>query len=311
MKLLCSKAGRLAVLVSISLIAITSCGKGSSGNAPVTPTPTPTPSKTSIPINISTSIWGTKATDTGFETNDKVGIFIVNYSGSTPGTLAVSGNHATNISFTFSGSAWTGSSALYWIDETTKADFYCYYPYSPSVSSVTAFPFSVNVNQSIEANYKSSDLLWGKTSAVSPTSAPVPITVKHTMSNLLVYLKPGTGFTQAQLDAATKSIVITNTKPNSTVNLSDGSVTATGTVADISAKQENGYFRALIVPQTVNSVDLIRITIDGKAFTFKQTIDFISNKQYKCTLTVNKIDEGIDIGIGGWDNDGTDYGGTV
>ena len=51
---------------------------------------------------------------------------------------------------------------VYWKDETTPADFYCYYPYMQTVSDVTAVPFSVKADQSTLENYKASELLWGK-----------------------------------------------------------------------------------------------------------------------------------------------------
>src|SRR5690554_5830727 len=100
-----------------------SCSKDTPGETPIPDRP-PIESK-KIPISISTQI--TRATDTNFERDDKVGLYVVNYNGSTPGTLASTGNHVNNMRFIYSGN-WTPDEEIYWKDESTKADFYIYYP---------------------------------------------------------------------------------------------------------------------------------------------------------------------------------------
>ena len=264
-----------------------------------------------IPIRVAMGI-GTRATDTAFENGDKAGVYAVNYNGATPGTLATSGNHLNNMGIALNGTAWTPDAPSYWQDETTPVDFYCYYPYVASPSSVTAYPFSVSTDQSVVSNYKASDFLWGKTAGVTPTASTIQITVKHVMSNVLVYLQPGSGFTTQTLAAATKSVTICNTKPASTIDFATGAATATGSVAEIKTSVESGYYRALIVPQTVAAgSDLVKITIDGKDYILKQGITFEGNKQHSCTITVNKTGQGVNIGIGNWETDPIDHGGAA
>ena len=266
------------------------------------PTPTPPPTQEKWAINISTSI--TRATDTSFENGDKVGIYVVNQ----PNTLKVTGNHADNIGFTYSGS-WSAATTIYWKDETTKADFYCYYPYASSISNVEAYPFAVKADQSSVANYKASDFLWGKTTGVAPTKDAVGITVKHAMSNVIVKLVAGNGYTAEDMASAT--VAICGLKTNSTINLASGVVTATGDVAEITPMVENDYRRALVVPQSVSNADLIKVTIGDKVYTLNQSIEFKSGKQHTCTLTVERTNQGINIGIDGWETEGDDFGGTV
>ena len=170
---------RLLTMAAVAALMF-SCSEPNQEPEP-TPSPTPTPIPEKIPITIATNI--TRATDTAFETGDKVGIYVVNE----PEELKVSGNHADNIAFTYSGS-WTTATPIYWKDETTKADFYCYYPYTSAISNIESYPFAVKADQSNEANYKASDFLWGKTESVAPTKNAVGITVKHTMSNVIIKL---------------------------------------------------------------------------------------------------------------------------
>lgn len=277
-----------------------SCSENPTPEPEPTPTPTPTPEKWAI--NISTSI--TRATDTSFENGDKVGIYVVNQ----PDALKSSGNHADNIGFTYSGS-WSAATTIYWKDETTKADFYCYYPYVSSISNVEAYSFAVKTDQSSVANYKASDFLWGKTTGVAPTKDAVGITVKHAMSNVIVKLIAGNGYTAD--DMASASVAICGLKTNSTINLATGAITATGDVAEITPMVESDYRRALVVPQSVSGVELIKVTIGDKVYTLNQSIEFKSGKQHTCTLTVERTNQGINIGIDGWETEGDDFGGTV
>lgn len=263
-----------------------------------------------IPITLTTDIW-TKATDNGFEVNDKVGIYTVNYNGNSAGTLASSGNHVNNVAFTFDGSLWNPATAVYWKDQTTKADFYCYYPHTASISNVNSLAFSVKTDQSTVENYKASELLWGKTEGAEPSENPVMITTRHAMSNVLIYVKPGKGYTDETLAAEKISVALLGLKTAATINLANGKVTAEGNSSEMVPLKENGYWRALVVPQDVVGAQLVKVTVGSNVYTLNQTVNFASNKQHKCTIMVNKLSEGVNIGIGGWESDDTDFGGTV
>lgn len=270
---------------------------------------TPAPVSEKIPIKISTIV--TKATETAFESGDAVGLYVVNRNGSTAVGLANSGNHADNACFHFDGSVWSASSPLYWKDQQTHADFYCYYPYKSSITDVRAVPVSVKTNQSEIANYYSSEFLWGKVEDVIPSQNPVQIITHHSFSNLLIYLEAGNGYTQDGLTNDVSSIRINNTRVSGTISLVDGKVTANGEPVDITPLREGDHYRAMIIPQAVNDVTLISVVVDGYSFSLKQSLTFEPNKQHKCTIKINKTSEGINIGIGAWETDDTDYGGTV
>ena len=255
------------------------------------------------------NVW-TRVTDTDYESGDKVGIYVVNYQGSSAGTFQSSGNHVDNMCFTYTDN-WTPESDIYWKDETTKADFYCYYPYG-TPSDITAHPFSVKTDQSQQADYKASEFLWGKASGVSPTANAVPIITNRSMSNMLIYVAPGKGFTEETLAAATKSVRICNVKSSATVDLRTGVATATGSATEIIPYNEGTYYRALLVPQTVaDGSNLITITVDGVDYTLAKGFTFKANTQHKFTVTVNKASSGVDIGVGNWEVDDTDNGGAA
>ena len=260
-----------------------------------------TPETDRRPINISTTL--TRATDSAFEAGDKVGIFVVNE----PNALVASGNHVDNMGFTYS-TTWTPDTPIYWLDKSTKADFYCYYPYAENVST-TAHTFATKANQSQLADYKASVFLWGKTAGVAPTENAVNITTNHLFSNMVLILRPGDGFTDATLAAATKSVKICGVKTNATINLSTGVATATGNATEVTPYLDGTQYRALIVPQTTTEGALVVVTVDGVDYTLSRAMTFKANKQHKFTVTLNKVSNGVNVGIGGWESDEEDYGG--
>ncbi len=286
-------------MFSVALLLAACCEKSE-----LSPDPTPGHTEAEkIPIKISTTI--TKVNETGFEQGDQVGIYVVNE----PNTLQPSGNHANNVLFKYINGSWVSESPLYWKDQTTKADFYCYYPYDSSISSIDAYPFSIKADQSSDNNYKSNDFLWGKTGYVSPTTQAVGITVKHILSNVIIKLVAGNGYTDEDMNSA--EVTICGMQTNSTINLANGTITANGNIQDITPKMGVNARQALVIPQSVTNTDIIKITVGDKTYVLNQSINLVSGKQYTCTVTINKTSQGINIGIGGWNVDDNDFGGIV
>ena len=262
-----------------------------------------------LPINISVG-QQTRANDSTYENEDEVGIYVVNYDGSTAGTLAASGNQADNERFTYNNGAWTPDETIYWKDHSTAADFYAYYPYSESVN-ISAHPFSVMADQSTEDNFWASDFLWGKATKVTPTSAAVPIVTNHSLSKILLAIEPGNGFTEESWTAATKSVKICNVKTNATIDLASGVATATGDDGEIvpflsvpTTPGVNPSYKAMIVPQTIaDNSKLIVVTVDGTEYVYRTGITFKANTQHRFVVTVNKKGGNVDVTIGEWDMD--------
>lgn len=282
------------ILLLAAMAAMVACSK-SVENAPATP------EADKLPINISTTL--TRATDAAFEAGDKVGIFVVNE----PSSLAASGNHVDNMGFTYSGT-WTPDTPIYWLDKSTKADFYCYYPYAEGANTA-AHAFATKADQSQLANYKASEFLWGKSAGIAPTEEAVGITVNHTFSNMVITLKPGDGFTAESLAAATKSVKICGVKTGATIDLATGVATANGNATEVIPYLDGAQYRALIVPQTTAGGALIVVTVNGTDYTLSRAMTFKANKQHKFTVTLNKVNNGVNVGIGGWEEDEEDYGG--
>lgn len=294
------------LLICLITIFLGSCSSGPNEEE-LAPIP-PVAKKVPISLNCGLSA-ATRATDAGYDSGDRIGLYVVNYNGSTPGSLLQSGNHVDNMRFTYDGT-WTSASTIYWKDENTLADFYCYYPYA-TPTDITAHAFSVQADQGTLSAYKASEFLYGKATKVSPTEKAVNIMTYHSFSCALIKVVAGNGFTEESLAAANISVKLNGCKTDAIVNLKDGTVKPDGEVTTILPLKEEKQYKALIVPQTVKADNFITVTVDGRDYNLKKEFTFTGGKRHLFTVTVSKTSNGINVGIGNWEEDGNDNGGTA
>ena len=83
----------------------------------------------------------TRATETSFEQNDRIGLYVADAKAQ----LEIGGNLVNNEALTYDGSKWAAARTLYWDKGTYTA--YAYYPYLEDVSSITDQPFSVRCSR--------------------------------------------------------------------------------------------------------------------------------------------------------------------
>lgn len=268
-----------------------------------------------IPIRITTNI--TKVVDNSFETEDQIGLYVVNASQSaedgiwTAGTLVDSGNHIDNACYTYDG-GWQSDIEHFWKDAYTKADFYCYYPYLQNISSPAEVHFETAKNQSTQEAFKSCEILWGKTELASPSEEYVAIHTSHRMSQLLITILPGKGFTEETLAQSLSKVTINNIMTDAVLDINTGELQGTGSASDITPWKDGDIYRAMIAPQTIEGKQLVSLVVDDMERNLVvDRIEFTSNTRKKCTITVGKINEGINVDIGGWEEDEIDYGGIL
>ena len=254
-----------------------------------------------IPIEIASN-YPTQATtrasiENGFQADDAVGIFVVDYDKEgNPGIPALKDERAGNIKFTYDGTRWAANYQLYWKTATTPADFYGYYPYDQQMESVTDYAFSVSRRQDESAGegegYIKSDLLWAKATKVSPTAETVSLQYQHLMAGITLTLEKGTGFTSEEWTELEKTVQIESTIMTGSVNLSTGSVTVgSGAPVSITPLYYHDTYRATVFPQQVaTGKPIASVTIDGKAYFLKKNAvtTYLSGKMHNMTIVVNK-----------------------
>lgn len=251
------------------------------------------PNEDNLKVNLGFTV--SKITDSAFEVGDMAGVFM-------DGVYS-------NIKLTYD-VRWTPAEQMYWPDKATPQDFYAYAPYVAGALNPASVPFQVKADQSVLANYKASDFVWGMMKNVAPTEDLLSISTKHALANMIIKVAPGDGFTEESLAASTISVQVMNVKIAAGINLKTSSITPSGDAVTITPYNTGEYWRALIVPQTVaDGTQLISVDINGVAYTLKRGFTFMSGKQSTFTVTVNKTNSGINIGLAGWETDDNDYGG--
>ncbi len=244
----------------------------------------------------------TRADDQGFADGDVIGVYIVDYNGTQPGTLQTNGNRATNLNFTFDEKtqSWTSAYDVYWKDKVTPIDVYGYYPVArANPDPVDAYEFSVEANQSTNASdgalggYEQSDLLWGKVAAVSPTAQTIRLPMRHRMSCARIELAEGEGFTAGEFARTEKNVMVKGTYRTSLVDLSTGRVTVIteGETEGIIPYESGGKYRCIIVPQTVAAgSDLISLNIGGMPYVLRknEAFEFEQGRLHQFTIRIDK-----------------------
>ena len=242
----------------------------------------------------------TRVNDNGFCNGDVMGVYIVDYDGSTPGTLKASGNRGDNVRHTFDepNYRWNSAYDLYWKDKHTHIDVYGYYPFADP-ESVDDYQFEVKRDQSKPSEngemggYEASDFLWGKVADVAPTTSVIRLPMKHRMANARVTLVEGSGFAAGEWAGTEKTVLAPNLIRKASINLADGTVTANGSVeatATMPSRSGNEW-RAIVVPQTVKAGEtLFSITIGGVPYKFakNEAFTYMPGKMSNFSIRVDK-----------------------
>uniref|UniRef100_UPI004029A6CA fimbrillin family protein n=1 Tax=Prevotella sp. TaxID=59823 RepID=UPI004029A6CA len=232
--------------------------------------------------------------------------------------LKPSGNYVDNMRYTYSYNTWTPDETVYWKDDKTCADFYLYYPYQAGHVNENPVVFKVEADQSNVNSYKNSDVIIGSTLNVAPSQTTVYIASKHVMSQVIIDLKPGEGFTDASLAASDVKVTLNIPAVSANIDLATGKVEPimnydgeSLTMTPMTPYKDGNVYRAIVVPQQVSQTNLINVNVDGRDFVFSKAFDFVSGKSYTFNVTLAKKSSGLNATITGWDSDGVDYGGTA
>ena len=264
----------------------------------------------------------TRVNDNGFVDGDVMGVYIVDYEGSNPGTLQVKGNRGDNVRHTFdeANNKWNSAFDVFWKDKHTHIDVYGYYPFG-NPESIGQYAFTVQRDQSKPTEggemggYEQSDFLWGKASDVAPTTSVVRLSMQHRMANARVTLVEGTGFAAGEWVKTEKQVLATNLIREALINLSNGKVKANGAIEKTATmpSRVNDEWRAIVVPQTVAAgTTLFSITIGGVPYKFAKNEEFTyqAGKMSNFAIRVDKKGiEGqyaltlISESITAWEND--------
>lgn len=242
----------------------------------------------------------------------QAGIYMVNYADGQQVPLEAAGNYVNNHLMNYSNGSWVPTTPIYWLDTNENADFYAYAPFTEQVDDARAMTLRVATDQTSEESFMKSDFLWGTAQGQSPLAGKFNLMLSHQLSQLTVVVVQGAGFSEGELTADNVTVAIGGSKTLGVVDLQDGTITATGEVADVKCHNNGDLtYMVILLPQQIAFTNLVKIDWNGSNYTLQRSFQLEAKKQYRLTIKLNKTQGGLDIGIDGWEIIDEDFGGTV
>lgn len=248
----------------------------------------------------------TKVTDTNFEVNDTIGVYIT----AADASLQLGGNEMNNEKFIYDGSAWNATRKKYW--DEGQHNVYAYYPYVKNVNDVEDFTFTVALDQNAPASagklggYEASDFLWASVMDVAGSADPVALKFSHRMSKMLVKLTKSEDY-EGDLPSDIE-VYIHNTVPVASISLSTGDVSKNlyaGTETIKARKLSSSEYTACLVPQNIETRrPLIEVITSGVSYLMEGKISLKQGYMHTIVIELSKNPDQTKIeiggGIGGW-----------
>jgi hypothetical protein len=181
--------------------------------------------------------------------------------------------------------------APYYPAGTQNIDIAAYYPATAGTT------FSVATDQTADASYKASDLMFASVTNQAKQAEAVNLAFSHKMAKLCVNITAGSGVTSIT------SVSILNVKPAVSFNQATGAVGEASGEATTIAMSNNGA--ALIPAQTIDGGLLSIVTDKGTATYSVASKAFAAGQLYTLNITVNLRAVGTTTAITGWTSEGT------
>ena len=263
-----------------------------------------TSSQNQLKLNVNTSaITASRALieETYLPDNSEIGVTLLASDGN-----AYDGKTYSNIKFTADGTTsqtWTGSSNI--LLSATPGNVYAYYPYSSSVTDITAVP--------VETGTQTDYMYATEVTGVYDAESEVDITMNHALSAIRFALKKGTYTGTGTVTSV--SVTSTATATGATMNSKTGTLSNfTGSGNEISVTKGISLTTTeqnadvIVVPTGTNAALTLKVVIDGK--TYSVTTDALTLSKsniYKYTVTVNSTSlelSGVTVGDWGYNESG-------
>ena len=291
------------IFAAIAALALTACSNDDEikvgGDNAILLTSSLDVAETRAATNIQTS---------AFDAGENVDVYITeNNGGNNPTTYPQPIEYTTG-----AGGALTVGTQYYYPTSGNGVNIYALYP----ATAATGELFTIADDQSTDANYKASDLMYGKPASnpVSPSANAVNIQFTHLLSKVTINLIAGANVTS--LDGA--KVELLGVKPSTTLtaDINGYSITAaSGTATPITvmtATETVTSGSAIIVPQTLPEM-FLQVTLDGATLTGKLDSgapELTAGNAYTYDITVNMRGGALEIegSITPWTDGGTNSG---
>lgn len=259
-------------------------------------------------LNVAETRAATDIQTSAFDAGETVDVYITeNNGGNNPTTYPQPIEYSTA-----AGGALTVGTQYYYPTSGNGVNIYALYPTTTKAGEL----FTIKDDQSTDANYKASDLMYGKPASnpVSPSANAVDIQFSHLLSKVTINLIEGVNVTS--LDGAKVELI--GVKPSTTLTASKDGCSigaASGTATSITvmtATETVTSGSAIIVPQTLPEM-FLQVTIGDAVMTGKLSTGaptLTAGNAYTYDITVNMRGGALEIegSITPWKDGGTNSG---
>lgn len=206
---------------------------------------------------------------TAFSGGEKVGVFV------TSGETSVTANNC----HTVASDKTTLTPTTQIVYPAEAVNIYAYAPYN--AEATTTLPFAVNTDQSVDANYIASDLLYASKEDVTASSNAVGLTFTHKMSKVILKVKANSAITLNGDPVTLKNVATTVS-----LDLASGVATTTTATDDVVVGAPSAACAALIAPHTFDAGEFV--TVGGYTASFSTDFTFEAGKVYTFNVTIDK-----------------------
>lgn len=200
-----------------------------------------------------------------------------------------------------SGNFGTYSTTMYYPQSGNSVNISAYHPYNVETSD--EYDFSVAADQSDDANYYASDLLYSTKEEVARSKDAHSLTFAHKLCKITCTLTAGDGV--SSVDGATVEIVGVEKAVKFNRTTGDVGAANTSSLGNVIL----GQYGAIIAPQTVvQDAPLLKVTLSaaagGGVFYHKKADGdaFAGGNLYAYTITVNATGLTVTSTISPWSN---------
>lgn len=260
-------------------------------------------------LNVAETRAATNIQTSAFDAGETVDVYITeNNGGNNPTTYPQPIEYSTA-----AGGALTVGTQYYYPTSGNGVNIYALYP----ATAATGELFTIKEDQSTDANYKASDLMYGKPATnnpVSPSANAVDIQFSHLLSKVTINLIAGANVTsldgaKVELLGVKPSTTLTASKDGCSIGAASGDATP---ITVMTATETVTSGSAIIVPQTLPEM-FLQVTLDGATLTGKLASgapELTAGYAYTYDITVNMRGGALEIegSITPWTDGGTDSG---
>lgn len=268
------------------------------------------PTAEDTPIRIQANVGGitTKAAHnllTSFGRDDAINVYITENTTKNNGTS--SGASYTPMVYTHDGSQFNATTTQYFPSNGNGIDVWGVYPSTVTESSNT--DFTIESNQTSDANYKKSDLMFASKLTNQEKGNTINLSFSHQLSKIIVKLEKEEGVDGDLTDAEIK---LTNVIKKITLNSVNGSGITLGNLSQdqddkveltIGTYDATNGAAAIVIPQSTSSMKFKVTLANGGSYTAPMpstTTQFEPNKEYTFILTLKANEITVSASIKAW-----------